>query len=151
MPISKTNVSQKSGPNKAILNAVRGMLRTFLTYKAARRGKLTIATDPKNTSRECPVCGHTHPDNRQEQSLFVCQACGFTQNADTNAAGIVKLRGIDDLLSGKSVPKERKNCGIKKRKTIGTEDPEFTPGESVSDHACRKAAGQRSPNRETPG
>lgn len=31
-------------------------------------------------------CGHAEADNRPMQAVFHCQACGHTENADTNAA-----------------------------------------------------------------
>lgn len=39
-----------------------------------------------NTSTECSSCGHTDKKNRLSQELFVCEQCGYTHNADLNAA-----------------------------------------------------------------
>lgn len=61
-------------------------LRSFLTYKAAQAGVLVVAVDPRNTSRTCSACGHCEKANRKTQDQFLCVACGYTTNADINAA-----------------------------------------------------------------
>ncbi len=63
-----------------------GQLRQFLSYKAALAGVPLHTVDPRNTSRTCSVCGHCAKENRKSQASFVCQACGYTDNADRNAA-----------------------------------------------------------------
>lgn len=45
------------------------------------------------------MCGYTHADNRPSQSEFHCLGCGHTENADENAAGVHKKRGIALILS----------------------------------------------------
>jgi hypothetical protein len=35
---------------------------------------------------------------RQTQSQFVCLACGHVENADQNAAEVIKKRGIEEIL-----------------------------------------------------
>ena len=44
-------------------------------------------------------CGHIHPDNRKTQSNFVCVSCGHTDNADKNAAIVIKKRAINLILN----------------------------------------------------
>lgn len=61
-------------------------LRAFVEYKARLAGVPTIAVDPRHTSQMCSKCGHTEKANRKSQSEFCCRACGFTLNADFNAA-----------------------------------------------------------------
>lgn len=61
-------------------------LRQFIAYKAAWAGIPVSLVDPRNTSRTCSVCGHCDKKNRQSQSSFTCQQCGFCCNADVNAA-----------------------------------------------------------------
>jgi putative transposase len=61
-------------------------LRTFITYKAAWAGVPLVLVDPRNTSRMCSACGHSEKANRKSQAEFLCQRCGFTLNADYNAA-----------------------------------------------------------------
>jgi transposase len=62
------------------------MLTPFLSYKAAQAGVPLHTVDPRNTSRTCSVCGYCAKENRKSQASFVCQTCGYTDNADRNAA-----------------------------------------------------------------
>ncbi len=61
-------------------------LRSFLSYKAALAGVPLHTVDPAYTSCTCSQCGHCAKENRKSQALFCCQACGYTDNADRNAA-----------------------------------------------------------------
>ncbi|HEY8323961.1 MAG TPA: transposase [Ktedonobacterales bacterium] len=61
-------------------------LRQFVTYKATWTGVPVHLVDPRNTSRTCSACGHCEKANRKSQAEFLCQRCGFTVNADYNAA-----------------------------------------------------------------
>lgn len=69
-------------------------LRQFVTYKAAIAGISVVAVDPRNTSRTCPVCGCVDKANRRSQSIFSCVSCGYSANADTNAAVIIAARAV---------------------------------------------------------
>ncbi|MFJ1258401.1 zinc ribbon domain-containing protein [Cupriavidus sp. CuC1] len=46
-----------------------------IQYKALRRNKLVVTVPPHHSSQECRQCGHTHPDNRPSQAVFVCKRC----------------------------------------------------------------------------
>ncbi len=61
-------------------------LRTFLTYKAVWAGVSVQLVDPRNTSQTCSACGHCTQANRHSQASFCCQQCGYSTNADYNAA-----------------------------------------------------------------
>ncbi len=61
-------------------------LRGFIEYKARKAGVPVFVVDPRNTSRQCFVCGHIDKKNRPSQSVFRCVACGHEANADCNAA-----------------------------------------------------------------
>jgi IS605 OrfB family transposase len=61
-------------------------LDSFLVYKAKLAGVRVVFVDPRNTSRECSVCGYIAKSNRKSQSLFSCGSCGSTFLADFNAA-----------------------------------------------------------------
>jgi putative transposase len=95
----KNGAAAKSGHNDAILSSMWGMVVVFIRYKGLKKEKLTIKISPHGTSQECSQCGHTHPDNRETQAEFICQNCGFTANADYNAALVIKKRGIKALLA----------------------------------------------------
>jgi IS605 OrfB family transposase len=66
-------------------------LRQFITYKAKLLGVPVIAVDPRNTSRQCPCCGHVDKANRKTQDKFLCVDCGYSGLADYIAA--VNIRG----------------------------------------------------------
>jgi len=86
MTRSKKGTGAKSKLNKAILDQGWFEFRRQLEYKLSWSGGLFIAVPPKNTSRMCHKCGHTHKENRVTQAKFHCMACGYTDNADHNAA-----------------------------------------------------------------
>lgn len=65
----------------------------FLKYKAEKEGFEIFSVPPYNTSLACSFCGHIDKRNRKRQSIFECKECGFTDNADINAA-----RNIEKLL-----------------------------------------------------
>jgi putative transposase len=99
------NVRAKSGLNKSILDQGWSEWRRQLDYKSDWQGGWLVAVPPANTSRECPVCGHTHADNRKSQSVFLCVACGHTENADLVASKNIRERGLN-------VSKARTVCRI---------------------------------------
>jgi putative transposase len=96
------NVAAKSGLNKAILDQGWGEFGRQLDYKSAWKGGWYLAVPPANTSRECPVCGHTCTDNRKSQSVFLCVACGHTENADLVASKNIRGRGLN-LFEGQGI------------------------------------------------
>jgi putative transposase len=114
---TRNGAAAKSGLNKAILRSMWGNITLFTKYKALRLEKLTIRIPSPGTSQECCLCGHTHPYNRKTQSLFVCARCGFTGNADYNAALVIKKRGIDALLNGAIKVKQKKSTKFTKSST----------------------------------
>jgi len=91
--------SAKSGSNKALLGADLGQTRQFTRYKLAEQSKVMILVPPRHTSQEYSECGHIHKDNRPTQALFYCVKCGHTENADDNAAKVIKTRGIKRIHS----------------------------------------------------
>ncbi|NBE50287.1 RNA-guided endonuclease InsQ/TnpB family protein [Streptomyces boluensis] len=84
----------KAGLNKSINDAGWGVFLTILHAKAESAGREVIAVDPRNTSRECPECGHTAKENRPTQEKFHCVACGNTAHADTVGARNVLRAGL---------------------------------------------------------
>ena len=88
-----TNVKQKSGLNRALLDQSWYEFRRQLTYKLAWNGGFLFAVPPQNTSRTCPCCGHTAKENRQTQADFECAECGYQNNADVVGAINILRRG----------------------------------------------------------
>lgn len=69
-------------------------LRMFVEYKAALAGVPVVAVDPRDSSRTCSACGHCDKGNRKTQASFVCLHCGYSANADFNAALNLRIRGL---------------------------------------------------------
>lgn len=81
--------SSKSGLNKSILDAGWGMFRTMLEYKME-----VVRVNPKHTSQTCSECWKVDANSRVSQEIFKCTSCGFNCNADTNAAKVIRGKGI---------------------------------------------------------
>ena len=97
-----TNVSQKSGLNRAILDKGWGKLHAMTAYKAAhasrRNGAKTIIllVNPAHTSQTCSACDATD-DKSRDGVQFCCAACGFKDHADINASRTIRSRGLEDV------------------------------------------------------
>ncbi len=89
-----TNVAQKSGLNRSILDAGWGVFLNVLRAKAESAGRVIVAVNPANTSRTCPDCGHCSAGNRVTQADFVCLACGYAGHADVVGALNVLRAGL---------------------------------------------------------
>jgi IS605 OrfB family transposase len=83
-----------------------GQLRAFISYKAQREGVPVYVGDARNSSRICNACGRCDQQNRKSQSVFRCTQCGFSVNADDNAAlnHRSRARGTCKLPSSAAVP-----------------------------------------------
>lgn len=68
-------------------------LQSKIVYKGRLIGVPVQFVDARNTSRTCPVCGNVSKKNRPIRDRFACQSCGFTADADTNAACNIAGRG----------------------------------------------------------
>jgi putative transposase len=77
------NVRAKAGLNRSVLQQGWGMFARFLTYKAPGRVE---KVNPAYTSQRCSQCGHVDASSRKSQALFACTSCGYSGNADLNAA-----------------------------------------------------------------
>ena len=94
------NIRAKSGLNRSILDQGWYEMRRQLEYKQLWRGGQVLAIPPAYTSQRCACCGHTAKENRQTQSKFVCQVCGYTENADINGARNILAAGHAVLACG---------------------------------------------------
>jgi IS605 OrfB family transposase len=61
-------------------------LQQYITYKADKYGIEVRYINPYHTSQICSCCGHWEEGQRINQSTFVCKSCGYSVNADFNAA-----------------------------------------------------------------
>lgn len=66
----------------------------FIEYKAVLAGVPVIFVNPRNTSRECPVCHNISKSNRKSQSDFSCVNCGYEDNADFVGAVNIRFKGL---------------------------------------------------------
>jgi len=87
------NVRQKAGLNRSILRQSWGLFLRLLEYKLKFSGGELIFVNPNHTSQRCPRCGLVSKSNRKSQSLFVCENCGYRDNADHVAAVNILARG----------------------------------------------------------
>jgi len=92
-----SNVKQKSGLNRSILDQAWREWRRQLEYKQEWLGGRVLAVPPQHTSQECPLCGHISPCNRRTQARFWCLSCGYTANADDVSSINILSRGIEVL------------------------------------------------------
>ena len=98
-----SQVKQKSGLNRSLLDQGWGEFRRQLEYKTHWRGGFVIAVPPQHTSQTCPCCGHVSKDNRQTQAKFACVECGYEANADLVGAINILARGHRVLACGEPV------------------------------------------------
>jgi putative transposase len=95
-----TNVRQKAGLNRAILNKGWGQLRAGTGVKAIRHGHQVVDVSALYTSCTCPECGIVDPASRASRSMFICTSCGYQAHADVNAAQEILRRGIKLVSAG---------------------------------------------------
>ena len=72
--------------NRLISDVSWNSLIQKLKYKSEMKNKIIREIDPAFTSQRCFKCGHISKNNRKSQSDFNCKNCGYTTNADLNAA-----------------------------------------------------------------
>ena len=84
----------KAGLSRGILASCWGTLGQRIEQKAQAAGATAVFTDPRFTSQQCHVCGHTSAGNRDNQAVFRCKGCGHQDHADVNAARNILARGL---------------------------------------------------------
>ena len=115
----KNKSAQKTGLNKVILDCGWGDIFNKIAWLAVKSGKHVIAVDPKNTSLECPKCGHIDKANRDGEK-YLCQKCGHVDHADTAASRkIAKKVGLEFPLNKTSLPADSGKVTLAERTTGG--------------------------------
>ncbi|OOY22044.1 hypothetical protein BMI86_05825 [Thioclava sp. DLFJ5-1] len=89
-----SNVAQKAGLNRSILNVGWYAFERMLSYKLEETGGVLSKVPAAYTSQTCAACGHVDARSRESQALFACTACGVTTNADINAAKNILARAL---------------------------------------------------------
>lgn len=77
-------------------------IKNDLTKYGKEFGNKVSLVNPAFTSRQCPECGYISRDNRKTQETFCCVICGYTANADYNAANNILNRYYDDRIKLKT-------------------------------------------------
>ena len=77
---------------KSIGDASWGKLFEMIRYKAESAGSTFIKVDPNGTSQTCAQC-HARVPKTLKDRMHTCQACGYNQDRDVNAALDVQYRG----------------------------------------------------------
>jgi hypothetical protein len=88
--------------NRVLRASQLGYTRDKLTFKLDERGIRYRSVQPAYSSQQCSNCGFTFSMNRRSQAKFHCLWCGYTANADENAAQIIAERFGDDELNALS-------------------------------------------------
>jgi putative transposase len=96
-----TNVTQKRGLNRSILDAGWAQFAAILAAKAEEAGRRIVKVNPRYTSQTCHECGHIDARNRKG-TTFACLACGHTGHADVNAARNVLRAGLAHLAADRA-------------------------------------------------
>ena len=101
--MDRNQAKAKAGLNKSILEKGWHQFENYIAYKSQKAGKAFFKVDAKYTSQACAACEHTHPNNRKQQAVFICEGCGYTDNADRNAPLVIKKRAIKLILNTETV------------------------------------------------
>lgn len=87
-----TRVRAKSGLNRSLKDAALSERIGVMASEARKSGIAIYAVWPQGSSQTCSACGYRHRNNRESQAAFRCLSCGYAQNADINAARILRNR-----------------------------------------------------------
>ncbi|HEY3230054.1 MAG TPA: RNA-guided endonuclease TnpB family protein [Roseiflexaceae bacterium] len=90
--LQPANMVKNHSLAQAISDSSWGMLRPYLTYKAAEAGREIAAVPPRFTSQKCSRCGE-YVQKSLSVRTHICPHCGFIADRDVNAAiNIVQAR-----------------------------------------------------------
>jgi len=113
----------KAGLNRAILGSCWGLLARRAEQKAAASGAAVVYVDPRFTSQQCHMCGHTAPANRDSQAVFRCQRCGHADHADVNAARNILARGLALMAVPAPAPGHGAHARISHQRVLAQREP----------------------------
>lgn len=123
------NVAQKSGLNREMLRLAPGQFNTYLEYKCRREGGELIRVNPAYSSCECSECHFVSKENRKNQAVFKCMnpGCRHTENADYNAAKVLRYRGLELLKQRRELAQvEGAKCPVKPKPGCRKTKRQFT-------------------------
>lgn len=108
-----TGITQGEQP-KFLKNWSYYDLQSKIENKAAEYGIKVRYVDPQYTTLRCCKCGCISKENNPTQATFICQECGFKENADYNASQNLALPNIAELIQKELV--EQGVAPVKNRK-----------------------------------
>lgn len=88
--------------NRRLRASQLGYIRDKLRFKLDERSIRYRSVQPAYSSQQCSHCGYVSSLNRRSQAEFLCQHCGFSCNADVNAALVIAERFGDDEVNSLS-------------------------------------------------
>ena len=117
--------ASKRGLNRGLRYIRHHSILRKVRIVAERLGIRMVEVDPRHTSQECHVCGHTHRENRHG-GRFLCAACGRIDNADANASANIVQRGTGmKVPAGGGITLERREMGrTRKPPVLAHTDPD---------------------------
>ena len=92
------NMVRNKHLSKSILDSGWYTFRQFLTYKAAKAGRVIVVVNPAYTSQDCstPGCGYRNTALTLADREWTCPKCGTRHDRDVNSAiNILRLAGWD--------------------------------------------------------
>ena len=92
----KNGQSAKRSLNKVIADAAWGELKLKTKAVAEKLGLIFTEVNPRFSSQECNCCGHVSKTNRKKER-FLCEACGYIEDADIQASYNLLDRGLKQL------------------------------------------------------
>jgi transposase len=119
-------VRAKAGLNRAILGSCWGLLAQRAEHRAVASGAAVIYVDPRFTSRQCHMCGHTAPGNRDRQAVFRCQQCGHGDHADVNAARNILARGLATMAVPAPAPGRGARARVSRQRSLARREPAWS-------------------------
>jgi putative transposase len=128
--------SAKRGLNRSISDAAWGGLFAKVGWIASKKGKPTIAENPRYSSQECSACGHVSKDNRQGEK-FICGSCLHIDHADTQASRTLNKRAGFVFVSN------RHKKPTHNRKCLPADCGKVTPIAATSPNGKRRQARNR--------
>ena len=80
------NMVKNHNLGKSISDAGWGQFVSFLNYKAEEAGCYVEKVNPRNTSKECSVCGYIYKDMTLSVRKWTCPVCHTKHDRDINAS-----------------------------------------------------------------
>jgi putative transposase len=110
-----TNVRQKAGLNRALLDAAPATLISYTSYKAERAGGVMVKENAAHSSQDCSSCDERVPKPLSERT-HRCK-CGLVLHRDHNAAINILNRAL--AAHGRARPPGGGNVGHQPVRRLG--------------------------------